>query len=131
MAVALRKDPLPAIRDRVDSLLKDEAVLTTGIVKLEILAGARTEKEYARLKARFDALDHVDTGDEVWQDACDYGFRLRRKGLTIPSTDILIAACTIRAGAVLVHADVHFDSMAKTVGLRVESHVQMVKRALS
>lgn len=128
---ALRKDPIPDIRNRIDSLLREDLVITTGIIKLEILAGAKTEKEYRRLKSRFDALDHIETDDDIWRSACEHGFRLRRKGLTIPSTDVVIAACALRAQAVLLHADAHFDLMARPLGLQVESHVRTVKKALS
>jgi hypothetical protein len=53
---ALRRDPVLEIKDRIDSLLKEDTVITTGMIKLEILAGTRTEKEYRRLKSHFDAL---------------------------------------------------------------------------
>lgn len=128
---ALRKEPMLQLRDRIDSLLKEDIVITTGIIKLEILAGAKTEKEYRRLKSRFDALDSLETNDELWRKACEYGFKLRRRGLTIPSTDVLIATCALKAGAVLVHADTHFDLMEKSLGLRCESYVKILKKALS
>jgi predicted nucleic acid-binding protein len=128
---ALRKEPVVQIRDRIDSLLKDDAVITTGIIKLEILAGAKTEKEYRRLKSRFDALESVETDDGVWRKACEHGFKLRRRGLTIPSTDILIATCALQTGAILLHADVHFELMEKPLGLRSESHVRALRKALS
>ena len=41
---ALRRDPIPEIRNRIDSLLKEDAVITTGIIELEILAGARQRR---------------------------------------------------------------------------------------
>lgn len=125
---ALRKNPIPPIRSRIDVLLKEDVVITTGIIKLEILAGTRTPKEYKRLESRFDALGQVETGDDLWRHACEYGFQLRRKGLTVPSTDVLIAACALQAEAVLLHADTHFDIMAKSLGFRVESHVHVVKK---
>jgi hypothetical protein len=128
---ALRKEPVAQIRDRIDSLLQEDAVITTGIIKLEILAGAKTEKEYTRLKSRFDALESVKTDDDLWQRACEHGFNLRRRGLTIPSTDILIATCALQAGAILVHADAHFGLMEKPLSLRSESHVRDLKKALS
>jgi predicted nucleic acid-binding protein len=128
---ALRKDPVLQIRNRIDSLLKEDKVITAGIIKLEILAGAKTEKEYRRLKSRFDALESIETDDGLWRNACEHGFKLRRKGLTIPSTDVLIATGALRAGAILFHADAHFDLMEKPLGLRCESYVQALKKALS
>ena len=128
---ALRKDPIPPIRDRVAALLRDDAVVTTGVIKLEILTGAKTEREYTRLKSRLDALESLQTDERVWQTACRHGFTLRRQGMTIPTTDLLIATCALQAGVVVVHADAHFDLMSGPLGLRTESHVRLLKKALS
>ena len=117
-------------RERIDALLKEDAVITTGMIKLEILSGARTDREFRRLNSRLDALDTLETDDELWQIACDCGFKLRRRGLTIPSTDVLIASCALQAGAILLHADAHFELMEKPLGLRSESHVQVLKKVL-
>ena len=82
------------------------------------------------MKSRFEALECLETDNDLWQRACDYGFKLRRSGLTVPSTDVLIASCALRAHAVLIHADAHFDLMEKPLGLRSESYVQVLKKAL-
>lgn len=126
---ALRREPIPEIKIRIDSLLKEDLVITTGIIELEILTGARTEKEYKRLKSRLNALDHVETDDDIWRNACENGFRLKRKGLTIPSTDVLIATCALHEDAVLLHGDAHFDLIAKPLGLKVESHVRLIQKS--
>jgi len=126
---ALRKDFVPAIKDRVSHLLGEHIVLTSGMIKLEILGGAKTEKEFQRLKARLDALDTVETNTSLWEKAYALAFKLRRKGITVPYTDILIAACALKTGSTLVHADAHFDLMANHIGLKVESFVQAVKNA--
>jgi len=125
--LALRRSFVPEVRDRIDRILRDDEVLTTGIIKLEILGGAKTEAEYKRLKNRFDALDTVATDDDLWQNASDLAFNLRRKGVTVPSTDIVIAACAIHARATLVHADKHFDSIARHSSLNVESFIRAIR----
>ena len=126
---ALRKQFIPSIKERVSRLLREQVVLTSGMIKLEILGGAKTEKEFQHLKTRFDALDSVETNTSLWEKAYALAFTLRRKGITVPYTDILIAACALTIESTLVHADVHFDVMAKHSGLTVESFVQTVKNA--
>jgi predicted nucleic acid-binding protein len=125
--LALRKDFIPELKDRIDYLLKEDAIITTGIIRLEILRGAKTEKNFQRLKNRLDALDSIETDDATWQNACELGFKLRRKGVTVPHTDILIAACALKAGSVIVHADTHFDLMAKHLRLKAETFVHAAK----
>ena len=127
---ALRKDFIPAVKDRISHLLKVNTILISGMIKLEILGGARSEKEFQRLKNRLDALDSIETTASLWENAYELAFKLRRKGITVPYTDILIAACALKREATLVHADVHFDLMADHIELNVESFVQSVQKHL-
>ena len=125
--LALRKDFVPAVKERIDHLLKENAIITTGMVKLEILGGTKTETDFQRLKGRLDALDSVDLDTSLWEKSYDLAFKLRRKGITVPYTDILIAACALKIGSTVVHADAHFDLMAGHISLKVESFVPNVK----
>ena len=125
--LVLRKAFIPKVRNRIDQLLKDDLIITTGIVSLELLSGTKTEKEYQRLKTRLNALGTIETNEILWQDACELGFRLRRSGITVPHTDILIGACALKTASTIVHADSHFDMMAKHTNLKVESFVKASK----
>ena len=121
--LALRKDFSPEVKERIDHLLKENCIITTGMVKLEILGGTKTETEFQRLKRRLDALDSVELDTPLWKKSCDLAFKLRRKGVTVPYTDILIAACALKTESTVVHADAHFDLMAGHIDLKVESFV--------
>ena len=125
---ALRKDFLPEIRDRIGHLLKENLILTTGIVKLELLAGTRTEAEFKRLKTRLSGIESIETDDFLWDAACEAGFQLRRKGITVPYTDILICACALHHGCIVLHADHHFDLIARHLRLKCESLVEAVRK---
>ena len=124
--LALRKNFLPIAKDRIDYLLKEDLVISTGMVKLELLGGTKTEIEFQRLKARLDALDTVETDMQLWARAYELAFNLRRRGVTIPYTDILIAACALHANAIILHADAHFDLISKHFELKVESFTREV-----
>ena len=121
--LALRKNFSPEVKERIDHLLKENTVITTGMVKLEILGGTKTESEFRRLKRRLDALDSVDLDMSLWEESYDLAYKLRRKGITVPYTDILIAACALQTGSTVVHADAHFNLMAGHISLKVESFV--------
>jgi predicted nucleic acid-binding protein len=76
-------------------------------------------KEYHRLREDLEALVQLAITDEVWQDAAQLAFELRRDGITAPATDVLIASACRVHGCALLHADRHFDLMAERgVGLR-------------
>jgi predicted nucleic acid-binding protein len=74
------------------------------------------------------SLDDIITDNIIWDKASLLVFNLRRKGITIPHTDILIAACAMSEGCVLLHADNHFDIIARHTDLIVESFVNIVRQ---
>ena len=49
--------------------------------------------------------------------ACSMGYDLRRGGLTVPATDLIIAASALRAGAEVAHLDEHFAQIASVSSL--------------
>jgi len=126
--LALRKDFLPGVKDRIAYLLKENAIITSGMIKLELLGGTKEEKEFQRLKIRLDALEIVETNTSLWERAYDLAFSLRRKGITVPYTYILIAASALLMDATIVHADSHFDLMGPHCSLKVESFVEATKK---
>ncbi len=112
-----------ALANHLASALRHGRVATTGIVRFELLMGARDSHDYERLSQMLGALRQLPTADECWIEAGELGFRLRRAGVTLPATDVLIAAVAIREGAVLIHRDRHFDVIAAHAPLAVESYV--------
>ena len=125
---ALRKKYVHEIKDRIDHLLKDNLVFITGIIKLELLSGTKTRSEYQRLGNRLMALDNIEMDETIWDTAFNLAFNLRRRGVTIPHTDIIIAACALYEKCILVHADNHFDLIARHVKLKTESYVNVIKQ---
>ena len=123
---ALRKNFHPYVKDRVDKILAETDVAITGIIKLELLGGTKTEREFKRLKKRLDRLYYIDATEEVWDKAAELAFTVKRKGVTVPFTDIFIASTSIESNTVLLHADSHFDTIAKHSKLEVESLVSRI-----
>ena len=84
--------------------------------------------EYKRLKSRLSALQSIKTNESTWAKACEIGFRLRRKGVTIPYTDTLIATCALTEECIILHTDNHFDLMAEHLELKSESYVSDIRK---
>ncbi len=124
---ALSKNFLPRIKEKVDALLKENRVAISPIIKLELLEGTRTKKEFERLKSRLDSLYEIRINDNVWQKAAEMAFSLRRKRITVPCTDILISASTLSERAVILHADEHFNLIAKNFDLSVKSLIDVIE----
>jgi predicted nucleic acid-binding protein len=117
---ALRKAFVAGIKSYVEQLIEDDRIVIVPIIKMELLAGTRTKKEFSRLKSRLDALPEVACNERLWEISQELAFKLRRKGLAIPLVDVLIIAGAKSANAVLIHRDRHFELAAKHVSFKAE-----------
>jgi predicted nucleic acid-binding protein len=93
----------------------DEAVLTR-FHQLELLQGARDEREWSLLQGYLDAQDYLECSVESWTDAARIYFELRRAGKTVRSPiDCCIAQIAIDHDVLLLHRDRDFEIIS---GLR-------------
>jgi hypothetical protein len=105
---ALRSDGDAAIRQEVALLLESGRAVLCDIVVLELWNGARGDSEKAKLQRIFNTLSHVPTTPEVWSTANDFARQCRGSGITVPATDLLVAATARIHGLRLLEADQHF-----------------------
>ena len=61
------------------------------------------------LRIKLESLDILPVTPLVWEQAYGLGFSLRRKGLTIPTVDLIIAALALENRTFLLHRDEHFE----------------------
>ena len=83
--------------------------VTSPIIILELLQGCWSVGERDALKIKLESLDILSITSSVWEQAYELGFSLRRKGLTIPTVDLIIAALAIENKSLLLHHDGHFE----------------------
>jgi predicted nucleic acid-binding protein len=93
----------------VRELTEDGAAVLCDLVLLELWNGASRTEEARMLRDLERELDAVPTTDDVWRTARAMARACRRKGVSVPATDLLIAACAERHGLGLLHHDAHFD----------------------
>jgi predicted nucleic acid-binding protein len=110
-----------AVCDRVDALLDDE-IATCHPVRMELLAGARSEQHLNDLRGLLARGSLLPTGPADYEDAAALYRTCRRGGETVRKlVDCLIAATAIRASVPLLHADSDFDVLARHTSLQVSS----------
>lgn len=105
----LRKDGNGEVRSRVSAVLLSGDAAWCPVVRVELWNGARGTREYAVLREMESTLHDLPIDETVWGSATELAKKCRASGLTIPATDIVIAACAARHGVGLEHADRHFD----------------------
>ena len=86
------------------------------VVQLELWNGARGDRERRALRGLAEALPELPIDEEVWRAAYDLAQQARNQGVTVPATDLLIAACAGRHATALETADSDFDLLAALDG---------------
>ncbi|MDP1571140.1 MAG: PIN domain-containing protein [Vicinamibacterales bacterium] len=108
----LRADGDPAVRTRVEALLHAGTARWCPLVRLELWNGAGGEREKKILREFERLIPELSITPAVWDEAFDLARRCRAAGVTVPATDLLIAACARHHAAALEHADADFDDIA-------------------
>ncbi|MCX7014966.1 MAG: PIN domain-containing protein [Candidatus Sumerlaeota bacterium] len=109
---ALRSDGDHQVALRVRRMLDAGEAAWCPMVELELWNGARGTHEKRVLSEMHIVLVNLDVDGPVWAMAQSLARSARGRGLTIPATDILIAACARRHGVEIEHADSHFDVLS-------------------
>lgn len=95
------------LASRVDAALADGSAAVCGMIELEVLQNVRPGEEDVRslmrstLRLRTDEADYREAGERL--------AGLRRRGVTLPVTDGLIAQLALRYGVPLLEFDKHFE----------------------
>jgi predicted nucleic acid-binding protein len=95
---------------------------TTEVVVMELLAGARNDRDRDRLRRRLLALPLLRLrGMPDFESAADLYRRCRRRGETVRKlVDCLIAAVAIRERVTVLHNDCDFEVLTRHTRLRAE-----------
>ena len=107
------------VKVRLREILQKEEALSCGVVLVEILRGAKSEKDFQALHDSLISLPQIPIDDGVIERASKWGFLLDRKGKSISTTDLLIAAAAYEK-ARLLHADSDFEIISSMVDLDEE-----------
>jgi len=104
--------------DFIDTLIDENRVHINGIVLAELLIGARSPAEIDRLATALAGLKLVPSDRDSFQSAGRNGFALKRKGVSVPLSDIIIATDCIDHSLVLIEADRHYAAIAAHLPLK-------------
>ena len=83
------------------------------MVRLELWNGAGGDRDKKVLRDFERLLPDLTVDAQVWQLSLDLARKARSAGVTVPATDVLIAACARRHQVGLEHADSDFKLLAK------------------
>ena len=95
----------------VEEMLRAGKVCGAGIILTELLQGAKIEKEFDSILESFIALPFLDSSLKTWIRSGRISFSLRRKGITIPTTDLIIAGLALEHHVSIFTLDPHFEKI--------------------
>ena len=113
----------PAVAARLVPLIMAGEVATCGVVELEVLYSARSEKDLKEIRRdRALAYPRVPMSQADFARAEDVMALLAKKGhhRAVSLPDLLIAAVAERAGLTVLHYDADFDIVASATRQRAE-----------
>ena len=96
---------------RVRGLLTEGHAGWCELTQVELWNGARGPVEKAALEMLEEEVVLLPIDAPVWKKASSLARKCRQNGLTVPSADIVIAACAAANGLELEHCDTHFEAI--------------------
>jgi len=113
-----RPDGSERLKNIIKRAISSDLVAINGIIIVEVLSGISKEGELKKVRSDFRGFHYLSLLEETFFDASSLGSSLRKKGITVPATDLIIAVSAIKAMGTLYHLDSHFDLMAEHIPLR-------------
>lgn len=96
---------------RVEELVLKGEATWCDMTLVELWNGARGVREQRELTQMEKEITLLPVNTGVWQAARRLARRCRDSGLTVPTADLVIAACAVEHRIALEHCDEHFDSI--------------------
>lgn len=115
----LRPNGSQKVQARIREVLQREEAFCCGFVIVEILRGAKNEKDFQVLSDSLTSLPQISIDNAVIERAAKWGFILDRKGKVVSTTDLLIASAAYKQASIL-HLDSDFETIASVVDLKEE-----------
>lgn len=101
-----------AIRQYIYDLMDDDEAAWCDVIRLELWNSLRGQHDAKRLNDLEAHLPSLSITDEILGDSIDLAILARGKGLTVPSLDLIIAACARYHKVEIESRDKHFEQLA-------------------
>ena len=116
--IEIFRDKIGNIKSAFQERIAAENYAISRFNQLELLQGARNEKEWELLDDYLSTQFYLEASENTWREAARIYFGLRRNGVTINSpVDCCIAQIAMEYGAFLLHRDKDFEMISSTCNL--------------
>jgi pilT protein domain protein len=94
--------------DELIKCFEREDIVICGVVRAELLHGAISDTDFNNIVNLLNAFDEKLFDNDDWQLLGSNLYKLRRKGLTVPFSDAIIATLAIKYDIPVWTGDKHF-----------------------
>lgn len=115
------RDTDSELNDFIDLLLDEDRVYINGIIRAEILIGARNTNEYESIKNSLEGIHTVEMDNQTFNETGRIGFQLKRKGITVPLSDLIIAVQCALNRLTLIQKDKHYQCIKECLEIDLYS----------
>ena len=98
-----------SVSNNLELLLIEDSVEICGVVLFELLQGIKSESEKLKIKDILLNLPYVEINKNMWQKSAEISLNIKKKGYTIPFSDILIGTLAIENNFSVFTLDKHFE----------------------
>jgi hypothetical protein len=102
------RNPQSPHSNHLKDLLRQRRVVMVGMVLSEIVQGVKAPREADLVLTSLTKLPYSEMTKDRWQQAGEISASLRKKGTTLPLSDLIIAACALAEGGEIYTLDPHF-----------------------
>ncbi len=95
----------------LETLILDNAVWVCGVVLFELMQGVKSDQEKSLIKETLSNLEYAEMSNSLWHKAADLSASLKKKGVTVPLSDIFLAAVAIEHNLQIFTLDKHFEQI--------------------
>lgn len=100
-----------SMAEQLEEVLVHGEVVTCGVVLFELIQGIKSAREESLVLNAFQALPHAEMNGKLWIKAGRLSSALRKKGVTLPLSDIIITTLALEHKCPILTIDRHFDAI--------------------
>jgi len=98
----------------IDVFTKEDVVIC-GVIRSELLHGAKSDKDFKHISSVLDAFEELPFEESDWEKLGKQLYELRIKGITVPLSDAIIAYVAIKHKIPVWTKDQHFSYMRQVL----------------
>jgi len=96
---------------KLEALIIKNSVQICGVILFELMQGVKSEPEKSKISDALSNIRYLEMTKSLWQKSADISSSLKKKGLTLPLSDIFIASIAIEHNLSVFTLDKHFEQI--------------------